>query len=71
MILCCTFTGSSGEQWFYRISIAIEGMAASTVPSMINAIAAARAGDVITVTECLRTFSKGLQGVLDILNRMS
>lgn len=66
----CTFTGSLDERWFYQISIAIEGNAASTIPLMLDAIAAARAGDGIKVTECLRTLAKGLQEMIDILKRM-
>lgn len=68
--MCCTFTGSMDERWFYLISIAIEGKGASTIPLMLDAIAAARAGDGIRVTDCLHTFAKILQELIDILKRM-
>lgn len=37
---------------------------------MLDAIATARAGDGIRVTECLRTLAKVLQALIDILKRM-
>ncbi|ODH20990.1 hypothetical protein ACO22_05743 [Paracoccidioides brasiliensis] len=65
-----TFTGSLDEQWFYLISIAIEGRGAATIPLMLNAISAARQGDVKVVTECLHTFAQRLDDIGTLLQRM-
>lgn len=70
MAVCCTFTGSLDERWFYLISISFEGKGASTIPLMLDAITAARARDSIRVTECLRKFATELQDLIEILKRM-
>ncbi|PGH34550.1 indoleamine 2,3-dioxygenase [[Emmonsia] crescens] len=65
-----TFTGSLDEQWFYLVSIAMESHGASTIPLMLNAIAAARQNNTKVVIECLRTFAQRIDEISDILQRM-
>src|SRR5690606_31793779 len=65
-----TFTGSLDEQWFFLISVAIECRGAPTLQLMLDAIAAARAGDSGTVTECLRDFAEALDDISSLLQRM-
>ncbi|OJD26733.1 hypothetical protein ACJ73_01888 [Blastomyces percursus] len=65
-----TFTGSLDEQWFYLVSIAMESHGASTIPLMLNAIAAARQNNTQLVIECLRTFAQRIDEISDILQRM-
>ncbi|PGH09475.1 indoleamine 2,3-dioxygenase [Blastomyces parvus] len=65
-----TFTGSLDEQWFYLVSIAMESHGASTIPLMLNAIAAARQNNTQRVIECLRTFAQCIDEISDLLQRM-
>lgn len=65
-----TFTGSLDESWFYLVSVAIEARAGPIVPTMIEAIAAARRGDSTKVVECLRTFAERLDEIGGLLERM-
>ncbi|KAG5292378.1 indoleamine 2,3-dioxygenase subfamily [Histoplasma ohiense] len=65
-----TFTGSLDEQWFYLVSIAMESHGASTIPLMLNAIAAARQNNTPVVIDCLRTFAQRIHEISDILQRM-
>lgn len=65
-----TLTGSMDEQWFYLISIAIEAQGASTLPVMLDAIAAARLGDSRTVTHSLQILAERLDEIGSILLRM-
>ncbi|GKT97763.1 indoleamine 2,3-dioxygenase [Colletotrichum tofieldiae] len=65
-----TFTGSLDESWFYLVSVAIEARGGPIIPLMLTAVAAARQGDVVTVTRCLRTFAERLTDLTNILQRM-
>ena len=65
-----TFTGALDERWFYTISIAIEAQAGPAIPSMLSAIAAARAGDVATVTSSLQALAERLDAIGRTLARM-
>lgn len=65
-----TYTGSLDEQWFYLISVAIEARGAPTLPMMLQAIAAARAGDNGVVTECLQSLAETLDGITTLMERM-
>ncbi|OXV09984.1 hypothetical protein Egran_02247 [Elaphomyces granulatus] len=70
--LCCinTFTGSSDEQWFYLVSVAIEARGGPTIPLMLRAIAAARVGNSRLLTECLQIFAERLDEIVSLLERM-
>lgn len=65
-----TFTGSSDESWFYLVSVAIEARGGPIIPLMLTAIAAARQGDVSTVTRCLTAFAERLDDLGVLLHRM-
>jgi indoleamine 2,3-dioxygenase len=65
-----TFTGSLDESWFYLLSVAIEARGAPTIPLMLAAIDAARHGDALTVTACLRAFAERLDDLGSLLQRM-
>ena len=65
-----TYTGSLDEQWFYLISVAIEARGAPSIPIMLQAITAARAGNSHTVTECLQRLAETLDEVTTLLERM-
>ncbi|KAI9783758.1 MAG: hypothetical protein M1835_003743 [Candelina submexicana] len=65
-----TFTGSLDESWFYLVSVAIEARGGPTIPLMLNAIAAARVCDSITVTQCLHSFAERLDDLGSLLQRM-
>lgn len=65
-----TFTGSLDESWFYLVSVAIEARGAPIIPLMLHAIQAARQGDKLTVTECLRSFAERLDELGSLLVRM-
>ncbi|WEW58379.1 tryptophan 2,3- dioxygenase [Emydomyces testavorans] len=66
----CTLTGSMDEQWFYLISVAIESRGASTLPLMLKAISAARAGDSQQVMDCLTDFAQIVDDINVLLQRM-
>jgi len=65
-----TFTGSTDEQWFYLVSVAMEARGGPAVPLMLGAIEAAREGDSKTVTNSLRAFAEVLDGLGTLLIRM-
>lgn len=65
-----TFTGSLDESWFYLVSVAIEARAGPIIPMMIDAIAAARRNDSITVVKSLRSFAERLDELGTLLERM-
>lgn len=65
-----TFTGSLDEQWFYLVSVAIEARGGATIPLMLEAIQAARNGDVATVTARLRTVAEIIDELGSLLLRM-
>ncbi|KAJ5106067.1 hypothetical protein NUU61_003414 [Penicillium alfredii] len=65
-----TFTGSLDEQWFYLVSVAIEARGGPSIPLVLQAITAARAGDNYTVTECLQQLAEILDEINALLQRM-
>lgn len=65
-----TFTGSLDESWFYLVSVAIEARAGPIIPTMLEAIGAARRGDSNKVVECLRIFAERLDEIGGLLERM-
>lgn len=65
-----TYTGSTDEQWFYLVSVAIEAKGGPTIPLMLKAIQAAREDDIETVTECLHVLAETLDEIGSILLRM-
>ncbi|KAF8467280.1 Indoleamine 2,3-dioxygenase [Kalaharituber pfeilii] len=65
-----TFTGSLDESWFYLVSVAIEARGAPVVPRMLEAIAAARKGDTLTVRDFLNFFAETLEELTVLLSRM-
>lgn len=65
-----TFTGSLDEKWFYLVSVAIEARGAPSIPLVLQAIAAARAGNSLVVTECLQQLAEVLDEVGSLLERM-
>ncbi|KMU75828.1 indoleamine 2,3-dioxygenase family protein [Coccidioides immitis RMSCC 3703] len=66
----CTLTGSMDEQWFYLISVAIESRGACTLPLMLDAISAVRAGDTKQVMESLNRFAEVVDEINVLLQRM-
>lgn len=66
-----TFTGSLDESWFYLVSVAIEARGGPIIPLMLNAIAAARVNDSVTVTRCLQSFAERLDELATLLQRMN
>ena len=65
-----TFTGSLDESWFYLVSVAIEARGGPIITWMLEAIAAARAGDIRTVTKCLQASAERLDELGTLLQRM-
>ncbi|KAB8216494.1 Indoleamine 2,3-dioxygenase [Aspergillus novoparasiticus] len=65
-----TFTGSLDEQWFYLISVAIEARGAPSLSLALQAIAAARAGNSLVVTESLQKLAEVIDEVGALLERM-
>ncbi|KAJ5930068.1 hypothetical protein N7466_005561 [Penicillium verhagenii] len=65
-----TFSGSIDEQWFYLVSVAIEARGAPSIPLMLEAITAARAGKARVVTECLQRLAEIIDEVNSLLQRM-
>lgn len=65
-----TLTGSTDEQWFYLVSVAIEARGAPMLPLMIDAIAAARRGDNSTVTSCLQELAECITEITVIMQRL-
>ncbi|RAL09218.1 indoleamine 2,3-dioxygenase [Aspergillus homomorphus CBS 101889] len=65
-----TFTGSYDEKWFYLVSVAIEARGAPSIPLVLQAIAAARAGNSLVVTECLQQLAEVIDEVGALLERM-
>ncbi|PYI07907.1 IDO-domain-containing protein [Aspergillus sclerotiicarbonarius CBS 121057] len=56
--------------WFYLVSVAIEARGAPSIPLVLQAIAAARAGNSLVVTECLQRLAEVLDEVGALLERM-
>ncbi|OJJ44356.1 hypothetical protein ASPZODRAFT_153814 [Penicilliopsis zonata CBS 506.65] len=65
-----TFTGSLDEHWFYLVSVAIESRGAPSIPLMLQAIAAARAGNSEVVTKCLQALAEVIDDVCDLFQRV-
>jgi len=65
-----TLTGSLDESWFFLVSAAIEARGAPLLPLMLNAIRAARAGDIPAVTQALRLFAERIDDLSQMLARM-
>ena len=65
-----TFTGTLDESWFYLVSITIESHAAPTIQMLLDAVAAVRTQDVLTVTLCLQAFAETLEDLGELLERM-
>jgi indoleamine 2,3-dioxygenase len=65
-----TFTGSLDESWFYLVSVAIEARAGPIIPTMLDAIAAARRKDSNTVVQALRMLAERLDELGTLLERM-
>lgn len=65
-----TFTGSLDESWFYLVSVAIEARAAPILPTMLDAIQAARMDDSRMVTACLKSFAERVDELGTLLQRM-
>ncbi|KAI9371297.1 Indoleamine 2,3-dioxygenase [Aspergillus egyptiacus] len=65
-----TLTGSLDEQWFYLISVAIEARGGPAISLVLQAIAAARIGKSLVVTECLQALAEMLDEIGVILERM-
>jgi indoleamine 2,3-dioxygenase len=65
-----TLTGSTDEQWFYLVSVAIEARGAPMLPLMLKAITAARHGDNSTVTFCLQELAQCITEITVIMQRL-
>ncbi|KAL5333337.1 Indoleamine 2,3-dioxygenase [Aspergillus crustosus] len=65
-----TMTGSLDEQWFYLVSVAIEARGGPAISLVLQAIAAARAGNSLIVMECLQALAELIDGVGALLERM-
>lgn len=65
-----TFTGSTDEQWFYLVSVAMEAKGGPTIPLMLDAIEAARRDDAETVAKHLRAFAEIIDEIGTLLVRM-
>lgn len=65
-----TYTGSSDEQWFYLVSVAIEAKGGSAIPLMLEAMQAARDDNKEIVTENLRACAEIIDELGTLLVRM-
>lgn len=65
-----TLTGSTDEQWFYLVSVAIEARGAPMLPLMLEAVAAARRGDSAVVTSCLQELAQCITEITVIMQRL-
>ncbi|KAF2138876.1 uncharacterized protein K452DRAFT_255812 [Aplosporella prunicola CBS 121167] len=65
-----TLTGTDDESWFYLISVSMEAVGARTVPSMLQAIEAARKNDHWKVVHGLNSMRFCIQELGLLLERM-
>ncbi|KAL4796266.1 Indoleamine 2,3-dioxygenase [Aspergillus venezuelensis] len=65
-----TITGSLDEQWFYLISVAIEARGGPAISLVLQAIAAARVGNSLVVTEYLQALAEMIDELAALLERM-
>jgi indoleamine 2,3-dioxygenase len=65
-----TLTGSTDEQWFYLVSVAIEARGAPMLPLMLEAIAAVRREDSAVVTACLQELAQCITEITVIMQRL-
>lgn len=65
-----TLTGSTDEQWFYLVSVAIEARGAPMLPLMLEAIAAARRDDRAVVINCLQELAQCITEITVIMQRL-
>lgn len=66
-----TFTGTSDEEWFYAISVAIEAKGGHVIPTMQHCAVAAASSDSVVVADCLQAFCKQVSEVTALLQRMN
>ncbi|KAJ5710351.1 Indoleamine 2-3-dioxygenase [Penicillium malachiteum] len=66
-----SFTGTSDEEWFIVISVAIEAKGGKLLQLMLDAIAAAAAKDTKLLTELLWAFMDRLQDFNNTLKRLN
>ena len=65
-----TFTGSLDESWFYLVSVAMEARGGPIISLMLEAVRAARIGDMQTVTESLHCFAERLDELGTLMQKM-
>lgn len=65
-----TFTGTTDEEWFFCLSVAIEARGAQVVSMMLKAIDAVEEDDPQHVTEILNRFTECLEDLCGLLERM-
>ena len=65
-----TFTGTTDEEWFYLISVAIEARGAKLIPAMFNAMDAVTADEARLVSEHLLEFADIVQEIGILLERI-
>ncbi|KAL2007686.1 hypothetical protein VTN00DRAFT_7668 [Thermoascus crustaceus] len=65
-----TFTGTTDEEWFFCLSVAIEARGGKVVPMMRKAIDAVEEDDPQHVTELLNRFTECLKDLCGLLERM-
>jgi indoleamine 2,3-dioxygenase len=70
ILILHTFTGTLDEEWFYKISIAVEARGARIIPVMLEAMDAVRSNESKVVTSCLLELATCIQEVGMILERM-
>ncbi|KKA30368.1 hypothetical protein TD95_001034 [Thielaviopsis punctulata] len=65
-----TFTGTRSEEWFFKISVAMEAQGAATIPRMLGALDAVARGDFSAVADALEHLAEAIHKTTQLLNRM-
>lgn len=66
-----SFTGTSDEDWFYAVSVAIEAYGGSVVPAMLDCLTAVECEDDLVIVQHLQTFKTVVQDLIVLLQRMN
>ncbi|MBG84983.1 MAG: hypothetical protein CMJ40_10635 [Phycisphaerae bacterium] len=64
------FAGGSDEDWFYLVTVSIEAIGASLIPTLVETRLAVDSGDASGVASCLDAVTTIIERIRAMLNRM-
>ena len=64
------FAGGADEDWFYLVTVSIEAIGASLIPTLVETRLAIDSEDVSGVTACLDAVTETIERIRAMLNRM-